>query len=89
LINASVTPINAGVVEQTASQGGANLIHIAEPSFDSADFAEPPGNLCAVYVLPPIDLAIFDAGIILTNECLFTISKIPPPFLSDLMKRHA
>jgi magnesium transporter len=28
-------------------------------------------------------------GIILTNDCLFTISKIPPPFLSDLTKRHA
>jgi magnesium transporter len=28
-------------------------------------------------------------GIILTTECVFTISKIPPPFLSDLTKRHA
>ena len=28
-------------------------------------------------------------GIILTKECLFTISKIPPPFLSDLTTRHA
>lgn len=27
-------------------------------------------------------------GIILTKECLFTISKIPPPFLSDLTTRH-
>ena len=28
-------------------------------------------------------------GIILTKEYLFTISKIPPPFLSDLTTRHA
>jgi Mg2+ and Co2+ transporter CorA len=27
-------------------------------------------------------------GIILTTDCLFTISKIPPPFLSDLTKRY-
>jgi magnesium transporter len=28
-------------------------------------------------------------GIILAPDCLFTISKIPPPFLSDLTKRYA
>jgi hypothetical protein len=46
-------------VEQSILQGGANLTHLSDPAFDTADFADiAPGNLRADYVLPSKPLQI-------------------------------
>jgi hypothetical protein len=64
LVNTSVTPSSAGAVEASALQGGANLTHLSDPRFDTADFADSsPGNLRADYVLPRVNLRIQDAGV--------------------------
>jgi hypothetical protein len=64
LVNTSVTPSSAGAVEQTALQGGANLTHLSDPQYDTADFADgAPGNLRADYVLPRKNLRIVGAGV--------------------------
>jgi hypothetical protein len=63
-VNASVTPDSEGAAEQSALQGGANLTHLSDPRFDTADFADTaPGNLRADYVLPSSQLHIEDAGV--------------------------
>ena len=64
LVNTKVTPSSAGAVEQSALQGGANLTHLSDPAFDTADFSDfTPGNLRADYVLPRKQLRILDAGV--------------------------
>lgn len=64
LVNTKVTPSSEGAVEQSALQGGANVTHLSDPAFDTADFADTaPGNLRADYVLPRKNLKIHDAGV--------------------------
>lgn len=64
LVNSRVTPASAGAVEQSALQGGANLLHLSDPAFDTADFADgAPGNLRADYVLPRKNLRITNAAV--------------------------
>jgi hypothetical protein len=60
LISTKVTPESDGAVEQSALQGGANLTHVGDPQFDTADFLDvpAPGNLRADYVLPRRNLPI-------------------------------
>ena len=60
LISTKVTPQSDGAVEQSALQGGANLTHVGDPQFDTADFLDvpAPGNLRADYVLPRRNLPI-------------------------------
>jgi hypothetical protein len=64
LVNTKVTPESEGAVEQAALQGGANLTHLGDPRFDTADFSDvAPGNLRADYVLPRKNMLIVDAGV--------------------------
>lgn len=64
LVNTTVTPSSEGAVEASELQGGANLTHLSDPAFDTADFADgSPGNLRADYVLPRVNLRIQDAGV--------------------------
>jgi hypothetical protein len=64
LINTRVTPASAGAAEAAALQGGANLTHLSDPRFDTADFADStPGNLRADYVLPRVNLKIVRSGV--------------------------
>jgi hypothetical protein len=58
-----VTPSSLGGPEQAADQGGANETHLSDPAFDTADFAEPPGNLRVDYVLPRKNMKITNAGV--------------------------
>ncbi|MGO1972821.1 MAG: endonuclease/exonuclease/phosphatase family protein [Propionibacteriaceae bacterium] len=62
-VNTSVTPSSEGAVEATELQGGPNAEHRSNPRFDTADFAEPPGNIRADYVLPSRDLRITGAEV--------------------------
>lgn len=62
-VNTSVTPSSEGAVEASELQGGVNLEHRTPARFDTADFAEPPGNIRADYVLPSRQLRIRDAGV--------------------------
>jgi hypothetical protein len=63
-VNTQVTPESAGAVEASALQGGANLAHLSDPRFDTADFSDTaPGNLRADYVLPSRNLRILDAAV--------------------------
>ncbi|MEJ7781106.1 MAG: endonuclease/exonuclease/phosphatase family protein [Solirubrobacteraceae bacterium] len=75
LVNDRVTPDSAGGVEQARLQGGVNAQHRGDPAFDTADFAEPPGNLRVDYVLPRRNLRITDAGVFwpLTTDPLFRL----------------
>nr|MDQ3093531.1 endonuclease/exonuclease/phosphatase family protein [Actinomycetota bacterium] len=75
LVNDRVTPDSAGGVEQARLQGGVNAQHRGDPAFDTADFAEPPGNLRVDYVLPRRNLRITDAGVFwpLTSDPLFRL----------------
>ncbi len=63
LINTSVTPTSTGGIQQADLQGGVNETHQGNPAFDTADFAEPPGNLRVDYVLPSKDLGIINATV--------------------------
>jgi Endonuclease/Exonuclease/phosphatase family len=64
LINTKMTPESEGAVEQAALQGGANLTHLGDPRFDTADFSDvAPGNLRADYVLPAKSMPIVDAAV--------------------------
>jgi hypothetical protein len=64
-VNTSVTPSSAGAVEASDTQTnlGVNASHLSDPAHDTADFAEPPGNLRADYVLPSRNLRITDAAV--------------------------
>ena len=52
-----------------------NLEHEGDPAFDTADFAEPPGNLRVDYVLPSKGLRILDGGVFwpTTDDPLFSL----------------
>lgn len=63
LVNTSATPTSAGGIQQAQLQGGVNDTHTGNPAFDTADFAEPPGNLRVDYVLPSNNLEITDAAV--------------------------
>jgi hypothetical protein len=76
LVNTRVTPESEGAVEQAALQGGANLTHISDPRFDTADFSDvAPGNLRADYVLPRKNMPIVDAAVFwpTTDDPLFPL----------------
>jgi hypothetical protein len=75
-VNTKLTPASEGAVEQSALQGGANLTHLSDPRFDTADFADTaPGNLRADYVLPSKNLRIDDAAVFwpLSTDPLFRL----------------
>lgn len=64
LVNTNSTPASPGGVQQSELQGGINISHRGNPSFDTADFADTtPGNLRADYVLPSADLWIADSQV--------------------------
>lgn len=67
-VNTRVTPASDGAVEATERDGGVNLEHESDPRFDTADFAEPPGNIRADYVLPSRSLRVRDAGVFWPEE---------------------
>ena len=58
-------PASAGGPEAAARQAGANLIHVSDPAYDTADFNDSPapGNLRADYVLPSKNLRVVNAGV--------------------------
>lgn len=62
-VNTSKTPTSRGAVQASEQQGGINDEHIGDPAQDTADFAEPPGNIRADYVLPSRDLPIRDSEV--------------------------
>ncbi|USQ82095.1 endonuclease/exonuclease/phosphatase family protein [Ornithinimicrobium faecis] len=62
-INTSNAPTSEGAVEASELQGGINLEHLGDPALDTADFAEPPGNIRVDYVLPSKSLRIRDSGV--------------------------
>lgn len=63
-VNTKMTPSSLGAVEQDFLQGGANLTHLSNPAYDTADFSDSaPGNLRADYVLPRKNMKITDSGV--------------------------
>lgn len=62
-VNAKTPPVSAGAVEASELQGGINNDHLGDPRFDTADFAEPPGNIRVDYVLPSKSLRILDSAV--------------------------
>jgi hypothetical protein len=75
-VNVKVTPDSEGAVEQSVLQGGANLTHLSDPRFDTADFSDTaPGNLRADYVLPSKNLRIDDSAVFwpLSSDPLFRL----------------
>ena len=86
LVNTKVTPSSPGGTEQALLQGGANVTHLSDPAFDTADFSDfAPGNLRADYVLPRKNLRITDAGVFwpLSTDPLFTLVGVSPFPSSD------
>jgi hypothetical protein len=75
LVDTRTTPDSEGGPEQARLQGGVNAQHRGDPALDTADFAEPPGNLRVDYVLPRRNLRITDAGVFwpLTSDPLFDL----------------
>lgn len=64
LVNTSVTPSSLGGPEDAAAEGQANVGHLSDPAFDTADFNPAnPGNLRADYALPSVTLPINGAGV--------------------------
>lgn len=63
LVNTKLTPSSPGGPEQAALQGGVNLTHRTDPTYDTADFAEPPGNLRVDYVLPRKNLKLINGAV--------------------------
>ncbi len=73
LVNNHNTPSSLGGPEQAMLQGGANTLHLGDPAYDTADFADAfgppptfggaPGNLRADYVLPSQALTITRSGV--------------------------
>ena len=65
-------------MEQALLQNAANDLHVGDPAYDTADFADAygpppdyggaPGNLRADYVLPKLTLPILDAGVFWPTE---------------------
>ena len=84
-VSTKVTPSSEGAVEQALLQGGVNLEHRGDPAFDTADFAEPPGNIRVDYVLPSKHLPVLDAGVFwpTTDDPLFRLVGTYPFPTSD------
>ncbi|WP_427383961.1 endonuclease/exonuclease/phosphatase family protein [Janibacter sp. G56] len=86
-VNTSVTPSSDGAVEASALQtaGGFNAAHESPAEYDTADFAEGPGNIRADYVLPSKDLRISDAGVFwkTTTDPLYRLTGTYPFPSSD------
>ena len=83
--DASITPFSAGGVAATIRQGGANLDHVGNPSYDTADFnPNNPGNLRVDYVLPSLDLEIKDKGIFWLTETDPDFERLIGDFNPDL-----
>ena len=61
-------PTSEGAVEQSEFQGGVNDEHLGDPARDTADFAEPPGNVRVDYVLPSRTLPVTGSGGLLADE---------------------
>lgn len=78
-------PASAGAVEQTLLQGGVNLTHRTPAQYDTADFAEPPGNLRADYVLPRKSLQVIRSAVFwpTTADPLFRLVGVFPFPTSD------
>jgi hypothetical protein len=86
LVNTRMTPSSVGAVQQSLLQGGANAVHLSDPAFDTADFADgAPGNLRADYVLPRENLQIVDAQVFwpLNTDPLFPLVGVFPFPSSD------
>jgi uncharacterized repeat protein (TIGR01451 family) len=63
-VNTNATPSSLGAVQQAALQGGANVNHKGNPSFDTSDFSDTaPGNLRTDYVLPSANLNIAGSAV--------------------------
>ncbi|MGD7788925.1 endonuclease/exonuclease/phosphatase family protein [Propionibacteriaceae bacterium Y1700] len=62
-VNARKIPTSEGAVEAAELQGGVNADHKAPAKYDTADFAEPPGNIRADYVLPSRNLHVTDTRV--------------------------
>jgi hypothetical protein len=79
-------PTSPGAVEQSALQGGANLTHVGDPKYDTADFADSaPGNLRVDYVLPRKGLHVVGTGVFwpLMSDPLFRLIGVFPFPTSD------
>ena len=85
LVNDSVIPESPGAVEQAVLQGGVNLTHRTPARYDTADFAEPPGNLRVDYVLPRKSLRIAGSAVFwpTTDDPLFRLVGVFPFPTSD------
>jgi hypothetical protein len=86
LVNTTRTPTSEGAVEASALQAGANLTHLSDPKFDTADFADSaPGNLRADYVLPRKGMRIVDSAVFwpLMSDPLFRLTGVFPFPSSD------
>ena len=93
-------PTSAGGPEAAARQGGANLRHLSDPAYDTADFNDDPapGNLRADYVLPSKNLRVLDAGVWwpapgepgaeLTGEYPFPTSDHRPVYIDIAIAGH-
>jgi hypothetical protein len=88
LVNATMTPDSLGGPQQSMLQtaGGINAAHRGDPAFDTADFAEPPGNLRADYVLPRVSMEILDSAVFwpLNTDPLFRLVGVFDPALSAI-----
>ena len=63
-VNSRSTPASDGAEEATELQGGANVNHLGDPRFDTADFSDTaPGNLRADYVLPSRQIKVSDSAV--------------------------
>jgi hypothetical protein len=63
-VNARFTPDSPGGPAAAERQGGANLTHVGDPRFDTADFADTaPGNLRVDYLLPSRGLPVRGGGV--------------------------
>ena len=56
-------PTSEGAVEPSVLRGGINDEHLGDPAQDTADFAEPPGNVRVDYVLPSRTLPVTGSGV--------------------------
>ncbi len=59
-------PKSAGGREDALADGGINVDHLGDPSLDTADWRDgpgDPGNLRVDYVLPSTDWRVLDAGV--------------------------
>ena len=58
-------PSSAGAVEASELQGGANLTHLGDPQYDTADFNDnpAPGNIRVDYVLPNNEATVLDSAV--------------------------